>query len=163
MTAEDPARRAADGMTTDPAAAAAQLAALRANRVALADRAMQPWWYDALLGLMIFAFFASYSIGSPWVPMVALVLYAVGMRWLMSVYRRQTGMWLESDRPGATRRALRLWVVGAAVVVVPALVLESALDVRGAMVVAGAVLGILGALVSWWWTRLYVAELREGL
>jgi hypothetical protein len=140
--------------------AAAQLAALQADREALADRAMQPWWYDALLGLLVFAFFASYSFGFPWVPVVALVLYALGMRWLMSVYRHLTGTWLESDRPGATRRAWRVWVVGATVVVVPALVLELALDVRGAMVVAGAVLGVGGALVSRWWTRLYVAELR---
>ena len=41
-------------MTTDPAVAAAQLAALRSGRAAMAERAMQPWWYDALLGLLVF-------------------------------------------------------------------------------------------------------------
>ena len=33
--------------------AAAQLAALQADRAALADRVMQPWWYDVCLGLLL--------------------------------------------------------------------------------------------------------------
>lgn len=140
--------------------AAAQLAALRADRHALADRALQPWWYDVLLGLFTFGFFASYSFGFPWVPMVAVVAYGLGLRWLVSVYRRLTGTWVSGDRPGATRRAWRVWVVFALLVVVPALVLELWLDVRGAMVVAGLLLGVGVALVSRWWGHLYVAELR---
>jgi hypothetical protein len=143
--------------------AAAQLAALQADREALADRAVQPWWYDVLLGVMTFGFFASYSIAFPWTPLVALVLLAAGTRWLMSVYRRLTGTWVSGDRPGATRRAWRVWVVCSLVVLVPALVLELWLDVRGAMVVAGVVLGIGVALVSRWWSRIYVAELRGEL
>jgi hypothetical protein len=98
--------------------AAAQLAALQADREALAGRAMQPWWYDALLGLFVFGFFAS-SVGFPWVPLVALVPYTLS--------------------------------------------LELAFDVRGAMVVAGAVLGVGIALVSRWWSRIFVAELRGEL
>ena len=140
--------------------AAAQLAALQADREALADRARQPWWYDALLGLMTFGFFASYSFGFPWVPMVAFVAYVIGMNWLMSVYRRLTGTWVSGDRPGATRRAWRVWVVCALLVLVPALALELWFGVRGAMVVAGLLLGAGVALVSRWWSRLYVAELR---
>ncbi len=151
------------GPSPDRDTAAAQLSALQADREALAARAMQPWWYDALLGLLVFAFFASYSIGFPWVPMVAMVPYALGMRWLMSVYRRLTGMWVDGNRPGPTRRATRVWMVVAMAVVIPALVLELTLDVRGAMVVAGAVLGITVAFISRWWTRIYVTELREGL
>jgi hypothetical protein len=38
-----------------------------------------------------------------------------------------------------------------------------ALDVRGAMVAAGAVLGVVVALVSRWWSRVFVAELRGQL
>ncbi|MPQ98073.1 hypothetical protein GB931_09095 [Modestobacter sp. I12A-02628] len=143
--------------------AAAQLAALQADRAALADRAMQPWWYDALLGLMTFGFFASYSLWFPWAPLVAIALYGAGTRWLMSVYRRLTGTWVSGDRPGPTRRAWRVWVVGSLAVLVPALVLELVLDVRGAMAVAGAVLGIGIALVSRWWSRIYIAELRGQL
>jgi len=144
----------------DPQAAAAHLAALQADRAALADRAMQPWWYDALLGLMTFGFFASYSLWFPWAPVVAVVLYGAGARWLMSVYRRLTGTWVSGDRPGPTRRAWRVWTVCSVAVLVPAMVLELLLDVRGAMAVAGAVLGIGIVLISRWWSRIYIAELR---
>ena len=43
---------------------AAQLAALQADRVALADRVVQPWWYDVALGLLLFGFLASYAVDS---------------------------------------------------------------------------------------------------
>lgn len=43
----------------DRDAAAAQLAALESDRAALADRVVQPWWHDALLGLLLFGFIAS--------------------------------------------------------------------------------------------------------
>jgi len=36
------------------------------------------------------------------------------------------------------------------------------LEWRGAMVVGGAVLGVGAALISRWWSRIYIAELREG-
>jgi protein-S-isoprenylcysteine O-methyltransferase Ste14 len=88
--------------TSDRAAAEAQLAALRARRSAPADRAMQPWWNDVLLGLLLFAFIGSYAFHSNWVR-------------------------------------------------------------RPAMVVAGAVLGVVVAAISRWWTRSYVAELRGEL
>ena len=68
---------------------------------------------------------------------------------------------MSGDRPGATRRAWRVWVVCSIAVVLPALVLELWFDVRGAMVVAGVILGIGVALVSRWWSHIYIAELRE--
>ncbi|OMQ14313.1 hypothetical protein A7K94_0217515, partial [Modestobacter sp. VKM Ac-2676] len=147
----------------DRETAAAQLATLRADRAALADRAMQPWWYDAALGAMVFGLFASYSLWYPWLTLTAVVLFGAGLRWLVWVYRRLTGTWVSGDRPGPTRRAWRVWLVGATAVLVPALVLEFGFDVPGAMVVAGAVLGVGIALVSRWWSRIYVAELRSGL
>ena len=152
-----------EGFLHDRDDAAAQLAALRADRIALADRAMQPWWYDALLGGMTFGLFASYSLAFPWLTLAALVLYLLGTRWLMSVYQRLTGTWVSGDRPGPTRRAQRVWVIGSLTVVVPALVLELVLDVRGAMVVAGVVLGVAVAVISRWWSHIYVAELRSEL
>ena len=140
--------------------AARQLAALRADREALADRAMQPWWYDAVLGVSTALFFASYSLWFPWASIVALVLYLGVVHWLMSVYRRLTGTWVSGDRPGPTRRAYRVWLVVATGVLAPALALELAFDVRGAMAVAGALLGVGVALVSRWWSRIFIADLR---
>lgn len=149
--------------SVDSSAAAVELAALQADRTALAERVVQPWWYDALLGLLTFGLFASYSFDFPWVTIGALVVFMAGLGGLVATYRRLTGSWVSGDRPGATRRAYVTWLIGATLVVVPALVLELLLDVRGAMVVAGVILGVGVALVSRWWTRIYVAELRGEL
>jgi hypothetical protein len=152
-----------DDVTVDPAAAAAQLKSLQADRSAMADRAMQPWWYDALLGLLVFELIASYSAHEPWVSTAALLVFFAGNFGLMAVYKRLTGFWVNGQRPGRTRRAMRVWMVGAVVVLALAGGAEFGLGWRGAMVAAGAVLGVGIALISRWWTRIYIAELREGL
>lgn len=143
----------------DRDAAAAQLAALQADRAALADRALQPWWYDALLGLLVFALVASYDLPVWWRLAVLLAVLA-GLGGLVQVYRRLTGTWVSGDRPGPTRRTYVTWLAVAFPVFLAALVAEEVLDLDGAMVVAGAVLGVGIALVSRWWGHLYVAELR---
>jgi hypothetical protein len=143
----------------DRDAAAAQLAAIQAGREALADRAMQPWWYDALLGLLVFALVASYDLPTWW-RLAALVAVLAGLGSLVAVYRRLTGTWVSGSRPGPTRRAYATWLALAFPVFAAALVAQEVLDVDGAMVAAGAVLGVGVALVSRWWSRIYVAELR---
>jgi hypothetical protein len=152
-----------DGGTMDRTAAAAELAALDADRAALADRVVQPWWYDALLGLLVAGFISSYSTRNVWVVLGAVLVLALGLRGLMAVYRRITGMWVSGLRPGPTQRAIRVWFVVYAVVVAAAAVFEYGLEIRGAMVVAGIVLGVAIAVISQWWTRIYVAELRGEL
>jgi hypothetical protein len=145
---------------SDRAAAAAELAALQSRRAALAERAMQPWWYDALLGLLIAGFLASYSLRNTWVTLGALVLLLVALRAMVVLYTRLTGMWVNGFRKGSTRRAIHVWLVLYAVVLGAAASAEYLLDVRGAMAVGGVVIGIGLALISRWWTRIYVAELR---
>ena len=140
----------------DRDAAAAQLAALQADRAALADRVLQPWWYDAALGLLLFGFLASYAFDSLWVTFPALVVFGAGLAALASVYRRMTGVWVT---PGA--RAMCTWAAVVLVVLVPAFVLAEGFDQRWAMVVAGAVLGVAVALFGRRWSRAWVAELRE--
>jgi hypothetical protein len=143
----------------DREVAAAQLAALQADREALADRAMQPWWYDALLGLLVFALVASWDL-PPWWQMAVLLAVLAGLGGLVQVYRRLTGTWVSGDRPGPTRRAYVTWLAIAFPVFGGALFAEEVLDVNGAMVVAGVLLGALVAAISRWWSRIYVAELR---
>ena len=152
-----------DGAEMDTTAAAAELAALDANRAALAERAVQPWWYDALLGLLVAGLISSYSSRNVWVILGAFVVFALALRGLMAIYRRSTGMWVSGLRPGATQRATRVWYVVYGVVLAPAAVSEFLLDVRGAMVVGGIVLGVAIAVISQWWIRIYVAELRGEL
>jgi hypothetical protein len=150
-----------DGTTTDRATAAADLAALQAGRTTMADRAVQPWWYDACLGLLIFVLVSSYSAHRDWVPLVAVVVVLAGCYRLKTAYVRHAGFWVSGLRPGRTRRAIRVWIATYVVVLALAAGAEYGLGWRGAMVVGGAVLGVGIALISRWWTRIYVAELRE--
>ena len=145
----------------DPSRAAAELAVLRSQRAALAERAVQPWWYDALLGLLLFGFVSSYSLDDTWITLAALVVFLLCLRGMMALYRRLTGFWVDGFRRGPTRRAIVVWVVVVLAVLGTGFAAEERW--RGAMVVAGAVLGVGVAVVSRWWTRIYVAELREGL
>ena len=135
--------------------AVAQLAALQADRAALADRVLQPWWHDVALGLLLFAFLSSYAFDSLWVTFPALVLFCAGLGVLVSAYRRITGIWVS-----ITPRALALWGAVVLVVLVPALVLAQGYDQHWAMVVAGAVLGAAAAVFGRRWGRAYAAELR---
>jgi hypothetical protein len=138
--------------------AAAQLAALQADRVALADRVLQPWWYDVALGLLLFGFLASYAFDSLWVTFPALVLFGAGNGALVSAYKRISGLWLRT--PGRV-----MWIWGAAVVLVlgPAFVLAEAYDQHWVMVPAGAVLGLGVGVLSRIWGRACVARMRSEL
>jgi hypothetical protein len=149
-----------DGATTDRAAAAADLATLSAGRATMADRAVQPWWYDAILGLLVFVLVSSYSAHRDWVTLVAVVVVLAGCYGLKTLYRQRTGFWVNGMRPGRTRRAVRVWFGAYVVVLALAAGAEYGLGWRGAMLVGGAVLGVGIALISRWWTRIYVAELR---
>ena len=149
-----------EGSMPDSSSAAADLASLQAHRAAVADRAMQPWWYDALLGLLVFGFVSSYSARQNWVTLVALVVLLLGCAALVSAYKRITAFWVNGFRPGRTQKAVRVWLVGYVAVLAVAGGAEYGLEWRGAMVVGGAVLGVGIAAFSRWWTRLYIAELR---
>jgi hypothetical protein len=152
-----------DGGTMDATTAAAELAALGQDRAALAERVVQPWWYDALLGLLVAGFLSSYSTQNVWVISGALFLLLIGIRGLMTLYRRITGVWVNGLRRGPTQRAITVWFVVYGVVVAAAAIVEFLLDVRGAMVVGGIVVGVAIFFISRWWTRIYVAELRGEL
>jgi hypothetical protein len=116
---------------------------------------VQPWWYDVVLGVLLFAFLSSYALDITWVPLVALVPFLLGIRWLISTYTRLTGIWVGPDR-----RVWWIWVPLVLLVLVPAFVLAESFDQHWAMVAAGAVLGTAAAVLSRLWTRRWVAELR---
>jgi hypothetical protein len=148
--------------TTGVAEASAQLAALQADREAVAARAMQPWWYDAALGVLVFAVVAQFSLDSDVVSVIVPLVVVAGCFALTQVYRRMTGFFVSGFRSGRPRRAMWAWSVGYAVVAGAGIVAEEEFGLRGAMVAAGVVLGIGIALLSRWWTRLYIAELRDA-
>ena len=162
MTGELPDRAA----VPDREAAAAQLDALGADQAAVADRLMQPWWYDVALGLLLFGFFSSYSSHDIWVIAAALVLFFAGCAGLTTAYRRITGTWWDARKVGPVQervqRAIRRWTIGYFALFGLAAAAEFLLDLRGAMVVAGALLGASVGLLSRWVTRIYVAGLRAA-
>jgi hypothetical protein len=145
----------------DRAAAEAQLATLDAQRSALADRAMQPWWYDALLGVLLFGFVASYAWHDTRLTLGATAVFLLCLRGMVALYKRHTGFWISGFRQGRTRWAIAVWVVCVLVVLGAGFTLDGA-GLPWAMPAAGAVLGVAVAAVGRWWTRIYVAELREG-
>jgi hypothetical protein len=142
--------------------AASQLAALQADRAALADRAMQPWWFDVLLGLAVFGLLSVVAVGNVVATIAGVALFSAGLGWLASTYRRRTGFWVDGFRRGAMRRASSVYLVVYGLVVVPALVLTLGFDQSWTLVAAGAVAGVTAAVTSRWAGRLYVAELRDG-
>ena len=156
-------RDGGEDVVADEATAARQLAQLRADRAAMADRALQPWWYDVALGLLVFGLLSVLAVGNPFLTIGAVALFGAGLRWLVSAYQRITGFWVDGFRAGPTRKAAYVYLVVYALVVVPALVLELAFDTSWPLVVAGAVAGVTAAGTSRWFGTLYVRELREGL
>ena len=151
---------------TEQEAAAAQLAALEAGQEALAERIVQPWWWDAALGLLLFALLGSYAFHDTRVTAGVLVVVLAGFGGLVAVYKKLTGTWWDARKvgpvQGRVRRAMRWWFAGYLTVLALGCAAEYQLDLRGAMVVAGAVLGLAVALLSRWVSRIYAAGLRAG-
>ncbi|MGY1591050.1 hypothetical protein ACI79D_03635 [Geodermatophilus sp. SYSU D00708] len=143
---------------SDRTAAAAQLAALQADREALADRVLQPWWYDVALGLLLFGFLSSYAFDSLWVTFPAVIVFMGGLGALVSAYKHMTGIWVTVS-PGA----MAVWAAIVLPVLIAAFVLAEGFDQHWVMVVAGAVLGLAAALLSRRWGRALAAEMRSSL
>jgi hypothetical protein len=137
--------------------AAAQLAALQADRAALADRVQQPWWYDVALGLLLFGFVASYAFDSLWVTFPVMIVFFAGLGALVAAYKRITGVWVN-----AGARVLIPWAALVLLVLVPAFVLAEGYGHHWVMVPAGAVLGLVIMVMGRVWGRAYADHLRGG-
>jgi hypothetical protein len=149
---------------SDRDAARAELAALQDGRTRLAERLEHsgPWWpWDVGLGLWVFLLIGSQSLHGTWVSVAVLVLAVVGVWVAYVAFQRTTGVWVNGWRRGRTRRVVWSWTAMCLVVYLIALVAEDELGLRGAMAVAGAVLGVVLAAVNRWWMRVYHAELRD--
>ena len=138
--------------------AAAALAALDADRAALADKVLQPWWYDVALGLLLFGLLASYAADSLWVTFPVLVVFFVGLGALVSAYKRITGVWIATPQ-----RVMVGWGIGVLVVLVPSFVIAQVYDQHWVMVVPAVLLGLAAGLLSRWWGLRWQRELREGV
>ena len=148
----------------DATSAAAQLTALQQDRERLAERVVPPWWYDPALGVVVFLLLSALALrDAGWWYFAVLGVAIAGLWALVTAYRRITGVWVSGLRRGRTARVVQVWFAVYAVVLAAGLVADFVFDVRWAMVVAGAVLGVTITFLGRWWTQLYVAELRAGL
>ena len=139
--------------------AVAQLASLQADRAALADRVLQPWWYDVALGLLLFGFLSSYAADSLWVTFPAMVVFFAGLGALVAAYRRITGVWMAVRGPVVWGT----WIGLVVLVLGPAFYLAEVHGQHWVMVVAGAVLGTAVGVLSRLFGRACVARLKQDL
>ena len=87
-------------------------------------------------------------------------MFLVCLRGLVEVYRRRTGFWISGFREGRARRAVLVSAAFSLLVLLAGFAGDD--HWRGSMVVGGAVLGVVVALIGRWWTRSCVADLRGG-
>ena len=110
--------------------ALAHLDALADSRSALANHVVTPPWYHPALAGLIFLFVAG-TASERW-SFVTFMLYCAGLVWLVTTYRRITGVWANGwNRTGGRAYAVALLVA-----------------LLGAIAVAYAV---RGGTLPWWW------------
>lgn len=110
---------------------------MEAGRGQIADRLITPPWYHPVLGLLAGGLIASAEWHSLAVFLSALLVYAVGAGVLVSSYRRLTGIWVSGLRRGRAGRVSMLLVGALYVLAGLAAILDLALGLRGAFLVAG--------------------------
>ena len=113
------------------------------------------WWYHALFGVSSFAMVAGLSRGSDGLP-VGLALVAQGLLYLL--YRRLTGLWLNTFHIAGLKRATVLAVLFAYTVLAVGVALEHGLGVPFSLVVSGVVMAVAYVLF-WRWVERRLVEL----
>lgn len=125
------------------------LAQVQSGRDAAARRVITPWWFHPLLGAALAGMFAAFSLRGPVVVMV-LVLSLAAQGALYALYRRLTGLWVNTWHVDGMRAPAAAATVVALLVASVGVALDQGLDVRGAAAVAGVVLGV-AYVVFWRW------------
>ncbi|MFW5415746.1 hypothetical protein J0910_03875 [Nocardiopsis sp. CNT-189] len=141
-----------------PEEARAALAALQADRAALAERIASPWWYHPALAAVMAAFAVSPATSAPGVLVVG---GSVALIFLVQAQEKGSG--LSVTRPAGPRSLAVLLAYGAVAIalVVASLVLAAAGERPWIAATAGLAFASMlgGGLV---YDRVYRAELRDG-
>lgn len=139
-----------DAAVTDSMARAA-LAQVEAGRSAAARRVTTPWWFHPLLGASLAAMVASLSLRGLAVAVV-LVLALVAQLALYALYRRLTGLWVNTWHVGGLRRITAVATAVCLLFLSLGVGLDRGAGVRGAAAVMGVVLGV-AYVVYWRWVE----------
>ena len=134
---------------TDPAALAA-LAQVEAGRSAAARRVTTPWWFHPLLGAALAAMLAASSLRGSAVAIV-LILSLAAQVGLYALYRRLTGLWVNTWIVPEMRGPVPLQPPSP-YCSTPLASAWTAAPVRGAAAVTGVVLGV-AYVIYWRWVE----------
>lgn len=137
-----------DGMTGSAARAA--LTKVEAGRSAASRRVRTPWWFHPLLGGALGAMLAALSLRGPAVAVV-LVLALVAQVALYALYRRLTGLWINTWHVEGMRQVTAAATAVCLLLLAVGIGFERA-EVRGAAAVMGVVLGV-AYVVYWRWVE----------
>lgn len=140
--------------------AAAALRSLDEANAKVAANYDYPFSRHLLFGLLMGALIAGQALPRGTSTIVS-ALVIIGTVLVQKWDRKRTGTWLHGMRPGKTRRIALLMIPVIVALILPATYYGH----RGAVRVP-LVLGVVGTLIgvgfSYWWQRVYLAELREG-
>ena len=142
-------------MESNEYGAAQALHDLDEGRAAAARRVVTPWWYHPLLGATIFVMVAGLSRGSTGL-LVGLALVAQGL--LFVLYRRLTGMWVNTFHIPGLKRTTVLAVLFVYLLLAAGALLEHRVGVPYSLVVVGAVLAV-AYVVFWRWIERRLVQL----
>ena len=132
-------------------AARAALAHVAAGRSAAAQRVTTPWWFHPLLGAALAAMLASLSLRGPAVAIV-LVLALVAQVSLYALYRRLTGLWINTLKVDGMRQVTAAATTVSALLLMLGIGLERYAGMRGAAAITGVVLGV-AYVIYWRWVE----------
>ena len=138
-----------DGMTDSAARAA--LTEVEAGRSAAARRVTTPWWFHPLLGAALAAMLAALSLRGPAVAVV-LVLALAAQVALYALYRRLTGLWVNTWHVEGMRRVTAAATAVYLLLLALGVGLELGAGARGAAAITGVVLGV-AYVVYWRWVE----------
>ncbi len=132
-------------------AARAALAHVEAGCSAAARRVTTPWWFHPLLGAALAAMVAAMSLRGPAFAIV-LFLALVAQVALYALYRRLTGLWVNTWHVEGMRRVTAAATAAYALLLALGIGLDHYAGVRGAAAITGVVLGV-AYVVHWRWVE----------
>lgn len=144
-----------------PEEARADLDAVWSQRERAVARAKTPGWYHPLLGLCLGSIVASVATHSTAVILPVEALALVGMGILVAAYRRSTGIWVSSIQGPATKRVIAYYVASLGAVAVTGLAFDALLDIRGAWVAGGVLVGVGVVVIGNRWDVAFAADLTH--
>jgi len=127
------------------------MAHVEAGRSAAARRVTTPWWFHPLLGAALAAMLAAFSLRGPAFAVV-LVLALAAQVALFALYRRLTGLWVNTWHVEGMRRVTAAATAAYALLIVLGIELDRGAGVQGAAAITGVVLGVV-YVVHWRWVE----------